>query len=132
MSLSYTIDADRRLIIVRARGVLTESDVSRARARLRQDPEFDPEFDQLFDARDVEDIALSKEGMARLADTSILAPAVRRAFVAATTLQYGMARMFTAVSEQRQHVTQVFRRLEEAEAWLAGSPPPSSVRGMRD
>jgi hypothetical protein len=119
MSLSYTIDANRRLIIVRAGGVLTERDVNRTRERLRQDPGFDPEFDQLFDARDVEDVALSKAGMARLADTSILAPAVRRAFVAATTLQYGMARMFTAVSEQRQHVTQVFRRLDEAEAWLA-------------
>jgi hypothetical protein len=118
MSLSYTIDANRRLIIVRARGVLTETDVSRAREQLRRDPGFDPEFDQLFDARDVEDVALSKEGMARLADTSILAPAVRRAFVAVTTLQYGMARMFTAVSEQRHHVTQVFRRLDEAEAWL--------------
>jgi hypothetical protein len=125
MSLSYTIDAKRRLIIVRAGGVLTEGDVTRAREQLRGDPGFDREFDQLFDARDVEDIALSKEGMARLADTSILAPAVRRAFVAATTLQYGMARMFTSVSEQRQHVTQVFRRLDEAESWLARPNPPA-------
>jgi hypothetical protein len=74
MSLSYTIDAKRRLIIVRAGGVLTEADVTRAREQLRSDPAFDREFDQLFDATDVEDIALSKEGMARLADTSILAP----------------------------------------------------------
>jgi hypothetical protein len=126
MSLSYTIDAKRRLIIVRACGVLTEADVTRAREQLGGDPGFDREFDQLFDARDVEDIALSKEGMARLADTSILAPAVRRAFVAATTLQYGMARMFTAVSEQRQHVTEVFRELEDAESWLARPNPVAS------
>jgi hypothetical protein len=57
--------------------------------------------------------------MARLANTSILAPEVRRAFVAATTLQYGMARMFTTMSDQRNHVTQVFRDLDDAEAWLA-------------
>jgi len=119
MSLSYTIDAQRRLIVVHAAGVLTEMDVTRARDQLRQDPVFDPEFDQLFDLRDVEDIALSKEGMARLADTSILAPSVRRAFVAVTTLQVGMARMFTTFAEQRQHVTGVFRGLSEAEAWLA-------------
>ena len=119
MSLSYTIDANRRLIIVRAGGVLTEDDVTRVREQLRGDPSFDREFDQLFDAREVEDIALSKDGMSRLADTSILAPAVRRAFLAATTLQYGMARMFTTLSEQRQHTTQVFRELEEAESWLA-------------
>jgi hypothetical protein len=119
MSLSYTIDASRRLIIVRAAGVLTETDVNRARERLRHDPTFDRAFDQLFDAREVEDVALSKAGMARLADTSILAPEVRRAFVAATTLQYGMARMFTTMSDQRNHVTQVFRDLDDAEAWLA-------------
>lgn len=132
MSLSYTIDANRRLIIVHAGGVLTERDVNRTRERLRHDPEFDPEFDQLFDASDVEDVALSKAGMARLADTSILGPAVRRAFVAVTTLQYGMARMFTAVSEQRQHVTQVFRRLDEAEAWLAHPTAAGSRREAGD
>jgi len=126
MSLSYSIDANRRLIVVRAYGVLTEADVTRVREQIRVDPGFNREFDQLFDARDVEDIALSKEGMARLADTSILAPEVRRAFVAKTTLQYGMARMFTAVSEQRQHITQVFRELEQAEAWLARPASPRS------
>jgi hypothetical protein len=126
MSLSYTIDAKRRLIIVRAGGVLTEGDVIRVREQLRDDPAFDREFDQLFDAREVEDIALSKDGMSRLADTSILAPAVRRAFLAATTLQYGMARMFKTFSEQRQHTTQVFRELEEAELWLARPTLPDN------
>lgn len=126
MSLSYAIDADRRLIVVRAYGVLTEADVTRVREQIRVDPGFNREFDQLFDARDVEDIALSKEGMARLADTSILAPEVRRAFVARTTLQYGMARMFTTMSEQRQHITQVFRELEQAESWLSRPMPPKS------
>lgn len=123
MSLTYSIDANRRLIIVLARGVLTEADVTRVRDQIRRDQGFDPEYDQLFDASNVEDIALSKEGMARLADTSILAPAVRRAFVATTTLQYGMARMFTSFAEQRNHVTQVFRHLDEAEAWLARPEP---------
>src|SRR5512140_2891860 len=124
MPLAYTIDANRRLIVVRAAGVLTEGDVTRVREHILRDPAFDPTYDQLFDASNVEDIALSKESMARLADTSILAPAVRRAFVAMTTLQYGMARMFTTMSEQRNHVTQVFRGLEEAEAWLAGPDAP--------
>jgi hypothetical protein len=119
MPLTYTIDVTRRLIIVRARGVLTEADVTRVRDQIRRDQGFDPEYDQLFDASNVEDIALAKEGMARLADTSILAPAVRRAFVATTTLQYGMARMFTSFADQRNHITRVFRRLDEAEAWLA-------------
>lgn len=118
MSLTYTIDANRRLVVVHASGVLTEGDVTRVRERVLCDPGFDPTYDQLFDASAVEDIALSKESMARLADTSILAPSVRRAFVAMTTLQYGMARMFTAMSERRNHVTQVFRELEKAEAWL--------------
>lgn len=124
MSLAYTIDANRRLIVVRAAGVLTEGDVTRVREHILRDPAFDPSYDQLFDASNVEDIALSKESMARLADTSILAPAVRRAFVAMTTLQYGMARMFTTMSEQRNHVTRVFRGLDEAEAWLAGPDAP--------
>jgi len=124
MSLAYTIDTNRRLIVMHAAGVLTEGDVTRVREQILRDPAFDPTYDQLFDVSDVEDIALSKESMARLADTSILSPAVRRAFVATTTLQYGMARMFTTMSEQRNHVTQIFRGLDEAEAWLASPDGP--------
>jgi len=118
MALSYTIDPSRRRIILRAWGVLRETDIVGARTRLHADPSFDSAYDELFDASDVDDFALSKETMSRLVDSTILVPSNRRAFVAKTTLQFGMTQMFVSVSESRNHSVQVFRERAEAEAWL--------------
>ena len=54
-----------------------------------------------------------------MAQTSVLAREVRRAFVAATPYQYRMACLFVTLAQPYQPNVQVFRDIDEALAWLA-------------
>lgn len=119
MPLKFSLDAVRRLVIVRASGVLVDDDVNSGRQDLLDDPEFDREFGQLFDAREVEEVRFSVEVMGRMAQTSILARESRRAFVAATPYQHRMASLFVTLAQPYQPHVQVFRDVDQALAWLA-------------
>lgn len=121
MPTSYEIDSDRRLVLSRAWGVLTTDDIRLSRAALQADAEFHADFGQLFDLRDVTDIAFSSATMWSIATNSLFAPGVRRAFVAATGLQFGMARMFAAHSEAQNQDVRAFRDLDAALAWLGAT-----------
>jgi hypothetical protein len=119
MSVTFSLDLERRLLIVKAFGVLVDQDVRAGRQELLDHPDFDREFGQLFDARDVDEVRLSVEVMGRMAQTSILARESRRAFVATTPYQYRMASLFVTLAQPYQPNVQVFRDIDEALAWLA-------------
>ena len=119
MPVTYTLDLERRLLIVRAWGVLVDSDVQAGRQELLDHPDFERDFGQLFDAREVDEVQLSVEIMGRMAQTSILARESRRAFVAATPYQYRVACLFVTLAQPYQPNVQVFRDVDEALAWLA-------------
>lgn len=119
MPLKYSLDPIRRLVIVRASGVLVDEDVNTGRQDLLDDPEFDREFGQLFDAREVEEVRFSVEIMGRMAQTSILARESRRAFVAVTAYQHRMASLFVTLAQPYQPHVEVFRDIDKALAWLA-------------
>jgi stage II sporulation SpoAA-like protein len=119
MPVTFIIDRQRRLLIAHASGVLVDDDLQESRRTLLDDPDFDRDFNELFDAREVEEVAFSAEAMARMAQTSVLAREVRRAFVAATPYQYRMACLFVTLAQPYQPNVQVFRDIDEALAWLA-------------
>lgn len=119
MPVRFSLDRERRLVIVQASGVLVDDDVHTGRQELLDDPEFDRDFGQLFDARAVDEVQLSVEVMGRMAQTSILARESRRAFVATTPYQYRMASLFVTLAQPYQPNVQVFRDIDEALAWLA-------------
>ena len=119
MPVKYSLDRERRLLIVKASGVLVDGDVHAGRQELLDDPDFDRDLGQLFDARDVEEVQFSVEVMGRMAQTSILARESRRAFVATTAYQYRMASLFVTLAQPYQPNVRVFRDLDEALAWLA-------------
>ena len=119
MPVNYSLDRERRLVLVKAWGVLVDQDVHAGRQELLDHPDFDRDFGQLFDAREVEEVQLSVEVMGRMAQTSILARESRRAFVATTPYQYRMATMFVTLAQPYQPNVQVFRDLDEALVWLA-------------
>ena len=48
----------------------------------------------------------------------------RMALVAKSGLLYGLSRMFSAFAEQAGFAVEVFKRREEALAWLRGGPGP--------
>ena len=120
MPVNYLLDRERRLVVVKAWGVLVDQDVHAGRQELLDHPDFDRNFGQLFDAREVEEVQFSVEVMGRMAQTSILARESRRAFVATTPYQYRMATMFVTLAQPYQPYVQVFRDIDEALTWLAG------------
>jgi hypothetical protein len=125
MPYSCTIDVARRRVSCRAEGVLTQRDIFDEQPRVRTHPGFDPMFDQLIDLTAATDLDFDYSSMSSVANTTIFRPGARRALVANTAVQYGIARMFQALSEGNNHVVAIFRDLADAEAWLAtDSPPP--------
>jgi hypothetical protein len=127
MPLTYVIDASRRIIIVRASGILGEDDLRATSVLMRGDPAFNRNFGQLLDLRAVTEVTVSIPALARLAASSAFAPGVRRAFVGVSDAQYNAAWTFAMLSEPHDQLVHVFRDMSVAEAWLMeGAHPRTS------
>ncbi|HTE46570.1 MAG TPA: hypothetical protein VK636_15060, partial [Gemmatimonadaceae bacterium] len=114
-------DRARRLVTTRSFGVMTDGDVNEIRDSFAADPAFDPTYAQLSDLRDLTDADLSVAMMDRIAQTSVFRPSTRRAYVAHTPFQFGIARMFAGMSDVHGQRVYVFRTMTEAERWIAGA-----------
>ena len=116
---SYKIDKDKRLVQMKAWGVLTFADAVAHRDKLLADPDFDPSFSQISDFTEVTQVAISADELRRLAGLEVFAPQARRAFIAPDDEKFGLGRMFVAHREQRgESGIAVFRSMEEALLWL--------------
>jgi hypothetical protein len=124
MAVEYHIDTEARLLIARFSGEFTVGDVIRLRSLGRQDPRLQAGFSTIDDVTGVTEISMSQDDLARLAQQSVVQPGVRRALVAKTDLQFGMARMYQTFSEFSGQSFQVFRDIEAARAWLTGAADP--------
>jgi hypothetical protein len=124
MPLSYAIDRRRRVVVTRASGVLTLDDAVRVRGLLQSDPVFRSHFALLFDLREVTQVNMSFQALARLAATTVFAAHARRAFVCATELQHEVAHAFSLIGREHQLVVRVFREPHVAESWLAERRTP--------
>lgn len=123
MPYQCIVDATRRLVSCRAYGVFSERDVFESQPRVRADPAFDPSFNQLVDLTDATELDFNYRTMSAVATTSIFSRGVRRAIVARTPVQYGVARMFQALSESSGQIVALFDDRGAAEAWLEGDAP---------
>ncbi len=119
MPESFEIDPRVGLVTSRVWGVVTDEEVRQHYLRLLADPRFDPSFRQLADVTGVTAVAASVTTVAVIARTTLFREGVRRAVVASSDLQYGMARLFAAYSEEGRQNVRVFRDLAAARAWLA-------------
>lgn len=87
--------------------------------RLSQDPQFDPAFSQLMDFRGVTRVDLSHDQIYELAQRRVFSDGARRAIVAPSPVQFGLARMFQSYSLARgARGIQIFPEMGEAVAWL--------------
>jgi hypothetical protein len=115
---TYDIDVERKLVISRAWGPVTDDDVREHNLKLRNDPLFDPAYRQLVDmtgiTKDLVDVK-TKRGVSH---DQFFAPGVRRAWVAPEDYTYGMARMYAVAAESHGQIIGVFRAISEAEQWL--------------
>jgi hypothetical protein len=118
MPANFIIDVQHRLVFSTGDGVFTHADFLEHMARLQRDARFQPEFDQLVDCRAFT-LQLTSEEISDLASRSVFSSRSRRAFVVASSLQFGLSRMFAAYREEKgRQETMVFRDLREALAWL--------------
>jgi hypothetical protein len=115
---TYLIDLERKLVISRAWGAMTDSDVREHQRNLRTDPRFDPTYRQLVDMSGITEDLVGIETKREISSDQIFAPGVRRAWVASPDYSFGMARMYAIAAERQGQTIGVFRTRSEAEEWL--------------
>ncbi len=118
MPASHRIDPGQHLVVRVFEGVVTDDDLLRDTEALRSAPDYKPEYRQLIDARGVERADVSTQVIRDLARASPGAADARRAFVAASDLVFGLARMFEIQRADAPEEVRVFRDMDEARAWL--------------
>ena len=121
MKHDYSIDENRRFVHVQMSGPITFAQVRQLVGELAADPRVLPGFGELIDLRDATTDSISGDDVRQLA-MGTLDASTRRAFVTSDILTYGLARMFEIYRQlhRKPDTIAVFRRLDEAEAWLSG------------
>lgn len=120
MPESYDIDPGQSLVVCRAWGEFSNSDLREHYRRLLADPRFDPGYAQLADLRGVTHFSVESALIESTARQRIFLPGTPRAIVAPKGVGFGLARMFAAYSPDGNDV-HVFEHLADAETWLAGT-----------
>jgi hypothetical protein len=132
MPAEYYIDVPCQMVFSRGYGGLNFSDARHHMERLLSDPDFHPEFNQLIDFRRVEEVTITTEEIVLLAARNVFSPKSRRAFVVASDLQFGLARMFGTYRENAgEHGIKPFREMEPALKWLSLTDEPDSKRFVK-
>jgi hypothetical protein len=119
MTVRYSIDKQRRLVLVTAEGCVMFDDVRGHQDRVLADPEFDASFDELIDATRVTQLDVSSDELRTLALRRIFSLKSRRAIVATKPHIFGMGRMAEAYNENAGYAeVEVFYSMEAALKWL--------------
>jgi hypothetical protein len=115
---TYSIDVERKLVISRAWGAITDDDVREHARLLRADPLFDPTYSQLLDMTGITKDLVHTNTKQESSYGQLFDRGVRRAWVASTDYTFGMARMYAVAAERLGQTIGVFRNRSEAEKWL--------------
>lgn len=122
MPASYQIDVPRKLVIIKATGVLTAAEMHAQNAHMYNDPLFQPDYWQLADFSETTDFQATTREIRQLADDNPWSAGIRCAFVVPRPFQYGLARMFKAFTEEQGADLRLFDTLAEASQWLGIEP----------
>lgn len=123
MPISYRIDTEKRMVLTKASGTLTDEDVLALKARLTRDPDFVPGMRELSDCRGIERLAVTSAGVRAMVQQDQQQARAggphKLALVLSRDVAFGMARMYQSLAEsnEQNHVG-VFRDIDEARAWL--------------
>jgi len=126
----FAVTYRQGVAVVRIGGTLTPEKILLANEALVQHPEFRSGDDAIWDLRDVDATRLRvddlREITRRLADRDELRGFHRSAMVTARDVEFGITRMYEALSGGRPHKVAVFRSMERARSWLLGDEPTPS------
>ena len=122
MPISYRIDPEQRLVYLDLRGKLSVDEVRDFRSRLEQELGSDTVFDRLIDARGLSP-EISRADIRRVADIVRLSDRgqepSRRAVVMEDAPVIALMQVFQAYTRGDSAHYRVFRKIEDAERWLA-------------
>lgn len=121
MPASFVIDHQQRVVWSRGWGELVASDLEATQHGLREDKNFDPMYRQIYDFSEVTDVFMSRAQLQSLAYNSPFSPAARRAIVVKSDMAFGMARMYSLMSDRDPEHFRIFRDRESALKWLGVS-----------
>jgi hypothetical protein len=122
MSIQYEIDSGRHLIHTRCAGPVTLPEVLEHFRALGADPGIGGALDVLLDFSDLTTFPSSDQVQSVAYRIRDLMPKIawrHCAVVAPRDVAFGIGRMFEMLSDRYFRATMVFRRLDEAEHWLA-------------
>lgn len=128
MAFDLSIDPDRRLATVTHHGQSDKAECLRVLDLLAADPRIGPNFGVLIDVRQISFTPTFDE-LRQLTHHLSTNLRNRVAFLAATPLQYGIARQSGTMSQMRGAQVETFYQPEEAIAWLTGEPNDASAAG---
>ncbi len=121
MPITHRVDPDTRILFVTRSGSIDSQDEVKARRERQTDPLVVPGIRVVVDCREVNPCD-SPEAVRNLADQiTTLAEKLRCgpvAIVVATDIQYGMARMYQALTDLSHPDTTVFHDYGEAVEWI--------------
>jgi hypothetical protein len=118
MPVSVRIDAVRRRVEIVASGLLTGEEMHAAQREIARSPGFEPGFDALFDLAAVSSVQISAGKVRVVAEDTVFAPHIRRAFVTSNEAAYGLMRMLGAFLDERGGEIEMFHDRAAAELWL--------------
>jgi hypothetical protein len=129
MSADFTINPDQKFVFSFGWDTLTFDDVINHRRRLAEDPQFRLDYRQIIDITQVASVKLSNSEIQSLAGQRVFAPESRRALVTASSLQFGLSRVFQAYS-QAQNI-HIFNGLKDAVEWV-GVPMEAASKAINE
>lgn len=126
MPATFEIHSDRKLIILTLTGSVSNADLLSARQAVEAHPEFNAAYRMVVDASAADVSGLQG---AALAERARRPPPVvaRTALVTPSDLGFGLARMYSTLTQIHQHPGRVgaFRTLAEAVAWVEEDEGPN-------
>jgi hypothetical protein len=119
MAQNFIIHAEHRVVFSYTWGTLSLADVIDHHTRLAKDARFCPDFRQIADFTDLTAIDLSRSEIELLASEHIFDAKTRRAFIAVSSLQHGMSRMFQTYGNIKESTNvAIFSNLLQAVKWI--------------
>ena len=118
MASDYKIYPDDNLIVTIFSGTFTVEDILQLRQRIQQDSEYRADYSVIDDVTRVEEVDADFTRMLPVTSGIIIKRGIRRALVAKTDLQFGMARTYQLLSESEGHMFKVLRDYDKALAWI--------------
>ena len=122
MTVEYKIIEDKKLVIVKASGTVTDKEILGYLNSLAADERYIAPMKKLVDFSLTEKVEKTYQGAVDVADRKKVHDTVfsgeKCAFVAPTDLTYGMSRMHQALMEGREGSIEVFRGIKQALKWL--------------